>query len=85
MSERFAPLEIQRQPHMPYSVDKTMRLRRLEYQLEVPADAVRILAHNPNHVPTCLLLADYYSKQPDGAGLANFYRLKASSQASALK
>jgi Tfp pilus assembly protein PilF len=43
--------------------------------------AMAILAHNPNHSPTCLLLADYYSKRPDGAGLANFYRLKAASQA----
>jgi Tfp pilus assembly protein PilF len=46
-----------------------------------PADgmdwAMAILASEPNHAATCLLLADYYTKQPDGAGLANFYRLKA--------
>src|SRR5262249_58399797 len=33
--------------------------------------AMAILARNPNHAPTCRLLADYYAKQPDGAGLAN--------------
>jgi Tfp pilus assembly protein PilF len=47
--------------------------------------AMAIMAHNPNHVPTCMLLADYYSKRPDGAGLANFYRLKAASRSSAPK
>jgi len=44
--------------------------------------AMAILANNPDHGPTCLLLADYYSKRPDGAGLANFYRLKATTRAS---
>lgn len=39
--------------------------------------AMAILAREPNHAATCQLLADYYAKQPDGAGLANFYRLKA--------
>ena len=39
-----------------------------------------ILAEDPNHAPTCRLLADYYAKQPEGAGLANFYRLKATTQ-----
>jgi Flp pilus assembly protein TadD len=43
--------------------------------------AMAVLANNPNHAPTCLLLADYYSKRPDGAGLANYYRLKAATQA----
>ena len=33
--------------------------------------------------PTCQLLADYYASRPDGAGLANFYRLKATSRAPA--
>jgi Tfp pilus assembly protein PilF len=42
--------------------------------------AMAILARNPNHAPTCRLLADYYAKQPDGAGLANFYRVKAEAQ-----
>jgi Flp pilus assembly protein TadD len=44
--------------------------------------AAAILANNPNHGPTCRLLADYYEKRSDGAGLANFYRLKASTKAS---
>jgi tetratricopeptide (TPR) repeat protein len=44
--------------------------------------AMAILANNPNHGPTCRLLADYYGKRPDGAGLANFYRLKATTPAS---
>jgi len=44
--------------------------------------AMAILANNPDHVPTCRLLADYYGKRPDGAGLANFYRLKATTKAS---
>ena len=39
--------------------------------------AAAILASDPNHAPTCRLLADYHAKRPDGAGLANFYRLKA--------
>jgi tetratricopeptide (TPR) repeat protein len=45
--------------------------------------AMAILAGNPNHAPTCRLLADYYAKRPDGAGLANFYRVKAESQSAA--
>jgi tetratricopeptide (TPR) repeat protein len=44
--------------------------------------AMAILAKDPNHAPTCRLLADYYRKQPDGAGLANFYRLKAATPSS---
>jgi Flp pilus assembly protein TadD len=44
--------------------------------------AAAILANNPDHGPTCRLLADYYGKRPDGAGLANFYRLKATTKAS---
>ena len=44
--------------------------------------AMAILANNPDHGPTCRILADYYAKRPDGAGLANFYRLKATTQAS---
>jgi Flp pilus assembly protein TadD len=39
--------------------------------------AEAILANHPNHVPTCRFLADYYAKRPDGAGRANYYRLKA--------
>ncbi len=42
--------------------------------------AMAILASSPNHAPTCRILADYYAKRPDGAGLANFYRVKAESQ-----
>jgi Tfp pilus assembly protein PilF len=42
--------------------------------------AMAILARNPDHAPTCRLLADYYAMQPDGAGLANFYRVKAEAQ-----
>jgi Flp pilus assembly protein TadD len=45
--------------------------------------AMAILASHPNHAPTCRLLADYYAKRPDGAGLANLYRLKATPDASA--
>ena len=45
--------------------------------------AMAVLANNPNHAPTCGLLADFYGKQPDKAGLANFYRLKATSNATA--
>jgi tetratricopeptide (TPR) repeat protein len=47
--------------------------------------AMAILANDPNDAPTCQLLADYYAKRPDGAGLANFYRLKASTEASTVK
>jgi Tfp pilus assembly protein PilF len=42
--------------------------------------ALAILASHPDHGPTCRLLADYYGKQPDGSGLANFYRLKAATK-----
>jgi tetratricopeptide (TPR) repeat protein len=45
--------------------------------------AMAILANDPNHAATCRLLADYYARRPDGAGLANLYRAKASSQPSA--
>jgi hypothetical protein len=68
MNERFAPLQIQRLAHVPHSVDKTMRLRRLEYQLEVLADAVRILAHNPND-PLDRTLADTIQKMLDDCEL----------------
>ena len=44
--------------------------------------SMAILAGDPNHGPTCRLLADYYGKKPDGAGLANLYRMKASAQVS---
>ena len=47
--------------------------------------AMAILANDPNHAPTCRILADYYAKRPDGAGLANFYRAKANTEASTLK
>ena len=39
--------------------------------------AMAALARRPDHAPTCRLLADYYARRPDQAGLANFYRLKA--------
>jgi hypothetical protein len=68
MSERFALLQIQRLPHVPYSVDKTMRLRRLEYQFKVLADAVRILANNPND-PIDRTLADTIRKLLDDCEL----------------
>lgn len=42
--------------------------------------AMAALASDPGHVPTCRLLADYYSHRPDQAGLANFYKLKATAQ-----
>src|SRR5262249_6649193 len=42
--------------------------------------AMAILARDPNHVPTCRLLAEYYRLQPDGTGLANFYQIKADSR-----
>jgi thioredoxin-like negative regulator of GroEL len=45
--------------------------------------ATAILSRNPDHAPTCRILADFYSKQPDKAGLANLYRLKATSNATA--
>jgi tetratricopeptide (TPR) repeat protein len=44
--------------------------------------AMAILAHDPNHAPTCRLLADYYARRPDGAGLANFYRAQAAARTS---
>ena len=44
--------------------------------------AMAILANDPNHAPTCRILADYYAKRPDGAGLANLYRLRATTRAS---
>jgi hypothetical protein len=68
MIERFAPLHIQRLPHVPDSVDRTMRLRRLEYQLEVLADAVRILANDPND-PIDRTLADTIRKMLDDCEL----------------
>ena len=34
-----------------------------------------VLASDPDHAATNELLADYYSKQPNEAGLANYYRL----------
>jgi len=45
--------------------------------------AMAILASDPNHAPTCRLLADYYARRPDNAGLANLYRAKASAQPAA--
>lgn len=39
--------------------------------------ATAILASDPGHIPTCRLLADYYARRPDQAGLANYYRLQA--------
>jgi Flp pilus assembly protein TadD len=45
--------------------------------------AKAILASDPNHVATNTLLADYYSKQKSEAGLANYYRLRASTARSA--
>jgi len=68
MSERFAPQQIQRLPHMPYSVDKTLRLRRLEYQLQVLADTVRILSNNPDD-PIDRTLADTIRKMLDDCEL----------------
>ncbi len=41
--------------------------------------AMAAMGANPNHAPTCRLLADYYAGRPSEAGLANFYRLKADS------
>jgi hypothetical protein len=40
--------------------------------------AKAVLASDPSHVATNSLLADYYSKRKKEAGLANFYRLRAS-------
>jgi tetratricopeptide (TPR) repeat protein len=40
--------------------------------------AKSVLASDPNHVPTNALLADYYSQRKKEPGLANFYRLRAS-------
>ena len=36
-----------------------------------------ILASDPDHAATNSLMAEYYSKRPNDAGLANFYRLRA--------
>jgi tetratricopeptide (TPR) repeat protein len=47
--------------------------------------AMAILASDPNHASTCRLLAEYYRKRPDRAGLANFYRFRADSQVAAPK
>ena len=38
--------------------------------------AKAVLASDPNHAATNSLLAGHYSKQPDQAGLANYYRLR---------
>jgi Tfp pilus assembly protein PilF len=43
--------------------------------------ATAILSNDPNHPSTCRLLADYYARRPDSAGLANFYRAKAGNPA----
>lgn len=43
--------------------------------------AMAILAKNPDHAPICRILADYYTRRPDGAGLANFYRARAEARA----
>ena len=45
--------------------------------------AMAALARQPDHAPTCRLLADYYARRPDQAGLANFYRLKAEQEPAA--
>jgi hypothetical protein len=68
MSERFAPLQIQLPPHMPHSVDRTLRLGRLEHQLQVLADVVRIVTANPND-PIDQTLADTIRKMLDDCGL----------------
>jgi Flp pilus assembly protein TadD len=47
--------------------------------------ALAALTANPNHAPTCRLLADYHARRPGEAGLANFYRLKAVSHESATR
>jgi tetratricopeptide (TPR) repeat protein len=36
-----------------------------------------VLASDPDHAATNSLMAEYYSKRPSEAGLANFYRLRA--------
>ena len=64
MTERNTPLQIQHVTHMPYSVDKSLRLRRLEHQLQVLADAVRVLANNSAD-PTDRTLADTVTKMLD--------------------
>jgi len=46
--------------------------------------AKAVLASDPDHIATNALLADYYSKQPSEAGLANYYRLRARSARLAL-
>jgi hypothetical protein len=63
MTERFVPMQVQPVVHMPYSVDKNLRLRRLEHQLQVLADAVRVLASNADH--TDRTLADAITKMLD--------------------
>jgi hypothetical protein len=68
MTEHLAPIHLQRQPHTPYSVDRTLRLRRLEVQLQVLADAVRVLANNPMD-PTDRTLADTIRKMLDDSQL----------------
>ena len=40
--------------------------------------AKAVLASDPDHAETNALLAEYYSKRPSDAGLANFYRLRTS-------
>ncbi len=40
--------------------------------------AKAVLASDPDHAETNSLLADYYSERPSEAGLANYYRLRAS-------
>jgi tetratricopeptide (TPR) repeat protein len=44
--------------------------------------AKAVLASDPDHAETNALLADYYGKRPDQAGLANYYRLRASQERS---
>ncbi len=46
--------------------------------------AKAVLASDPDHIATNTLLADYYSKRPSEAGLANYYRLRARSARSAV-
>ena len=36
-----------------------------------------VLASDPDHAAANALMAEYYSKRPSDAGLANFYRLRA--------
>jgi hypothetical protein len=68
MNERSAPLQMQRPPHMPHSVDRTLRLRRLELQIQVLADAVRTMADNRND-PIDRTLADTIRKMLDDCDL----------------